>query len=381
MSLRDKFRTVGSILVTVAIVGLVVGSLTGIPVGIAFVETGSMEPTLEPGDGFVPVPAPLVGDVDRGDVVTFRSAVDSDQLTTHRVVEETDNGFITAGDANAFTDQQAGDRVVSRDRIVAVALQLNGRVVVVPNVESVVDGLQSVILGVGGLVGFEADPGRIAAALLAAMGAVLILDELFATRGERNRPERPGNRDDGFHSRHLLVGGIGLVVLVATLSMVLASGTATFAYDSVQPGEASQGGVVAGTTTQTQIRVSNSGFVPAVAFLEVPGESNAMRNGPVVIGPRANETVNVTVSAPVAPGRYEQTVVQHRYLGVLPTSVVRTFHEIHPWVAIAVVDGLLAIALGVIGRLLLGRGRVRFHGRNGVPADVSGRRIFRRLYR
>ncbi len=55
------------------------------------------------------------------------------ELTTHRVVGETEQGYITRGDANPFTDQDGAEPPVTESQIVAVAWQPSGQVVTIPN--------------------------------------------------------------------------------------------------------------------------------------------------------------------------------------------------------------------------------------------------------
>jgi signal peptidase len=63
------------------------------------VHTGSMAPALEPGD-VVLDGAPATPE--RGDVISFR--IPGDGVVTHRVVEVTDRGIRTKGDANRTPD-------------------------------------------------------------------------------------------------------------------------------------------------------------------------------------------------------------------------------------------------------------------------------------
>jgi len=120
--------------VVLAVLALIAGQLLGQPVLFSFVETGSMQPTLDPGDGFIAIPTALAGDVGIGDVVTFDAQeIEGGGLTTHRVVEETERGYVTRGDNNPFTDQDAGEPVVQDADIVAVALSVGGSVVVIPH--------------------------------------------------------------------------------------------------------------------------------------------------------------------------------------------------------------------------------------------------------
>ncbi|MFB6146366.1 MAG: signal peptidase I, partial [Halobacteriaceae archaeon] len=89
----------------VLILVLIFTQLIGQP-AIVFVESGSMEPTLEVNDGFLAVPSIFVSDIEKGDVIVYEAQeIGGGGLTTHRVVGETERGYITKGDANPFTDQ------------------------------------------------------------------------------------------------------------------------------------------------------------------------------------------------------------------------------------------------------------------------------------
>jgi signal peptidase len=70
MSLRSVAYTVlvGLLVLVAVLVGA--GSVLGQPILLSYVETGSMEPTLEPGDGFAAistaVTSPVEGEMIRG---------------------------------------------------------------------------------------------------------------------------------------------------------------------------------------------------------------------------------------------------------------------------------------------------------------------------
>jgi signal peptidase len=366
--------------VAVVVVSLLLGSLLGQPVGLGYVETGSMEPTLEPGDGFVAVPTPLAGSVGEGDVVTFRAqTLQGGGLTTHRIVGRTEEGYLTHGDANPFLDQQSGEPPVERSRIVAVALRIDGDVVVLPALGTVVTESQDLLVSVGVALGVGRNPGRLGTILFAVLGAAYLLDEGLEPPDEERPAERRPVRDSGLSAERLLALGVAVVLVVTTLSMVLPGGAVAISYDSVGPGEASQGGIVAGTSKPVPVELSNGGIVPMVAVLDTP-DGASLSDEMVVLGPRDSTTVNVTITAPTERGAYEQQVVQRRYLGILPVSIVRTLHDVHRWVAIAAIDAFLGATLLVSGRLLLGRGRIRLRSERSVPVTTSVRRVIRHLY-
>jgi signal peptidase len=340
-----------------------------------------MEPTLEPGDGFVAVPPALAGDIEPGDVVTFRAkTLQGGGLTTHRIAERTDEGYLTHGDANPFLDQQTGEPPVERSRIVAVALQVDGRVVAVPSLGTVVTGSRDVLVSVGTALGVGRNPRRLGTILFAVLGTAYLLDEALGSPADERVVDRRPVRDSGVDTDRLLVVGVTVVLVVTTLSMVLPGGIIAIPYDSVDPGEASRGGIVRGTSESVPVELSNGGIVPMVAVLETP-DGASLSEETVVLVPRGTATVNVTVTAPPETGAYEQRVVQRRYLGVLPVSVVRTLDAEHPWAAIAAIDAFLGVTLLVAGRLLLGRGRIRLRSERSVPLETTVRRAIRRLYR
>jgi len=69
MRLRRTLSVGLQIAAVLVVFSLVVGQFLGQPVLLSFVETGSMQPTLDPGDGFVAIPAPIAGGIGVGDVV------------------------------------------------------------------------------------------------------------------------------------------------------------------------------------------------------------------------------------------------------------------------------------------------------------------------
>ncbi|MFC7138101.1 S26 family signal peptidase [Halobaculum litoreum] len=88
-----------------------VGQALGQPVLVSYVETGSMAPTLAPGDGFVAVPAAVAGQVEAGDVVTFRAeSVGGGGLTTHRVVDRRGGGSSRAATRTPSPTRRAASR-------------------------------------------------------------------------------------------------------------------------------------------------------------------------------------------------------------------------------------------------------------------------------
>lgn len=116
------FRVIGPVAVLAVAVAVVLTAGTPVPVGV--VTSDSMAPTLEPGDRFLALPPGLLGGVEPGDVAVFRG---HDGWTVHRVARGTPEGFLTAGDANALTDQADGAPPVPSVAVVGVVPTVAGR--------------------------------------------------------------------------------------------------------------------------------------------------------------------------------------------------------------------------------------------------------------
>lgn len=377
MNIRFYLGSLITLFVAVLVAGVLLGNIIGVPLGIAFVETGSMAPTMEPGDGFVALPPALLGGVSEGDVVTFDAQnIEGGRLTTHRIVGETSDGYIMRGDANPFTDQQAGEPPVPRDRVVAEALQVGGHVVVIPNLGDGVELIRGVFAAIGARFGLSVN--QVVAFVLVALVAAYLLDGSGAAG--KKRTERSTRRADGFSGLLFVGGAVALVLFTATLSMTAASGAMAVPYDSVDPGGTQRGGVPAGTTANASIELRNGGLVPMTAVLSTDDTNAALAQRRVTLGPQETRTVNLSVTAPPSTGRYEVTVERRQYLAVLPGWALTELSAVSHWLAVLAVDLVLGLTVGLLGAKLVGLRRVRIHSTREVPFETGAVRWFRSLY-
>lgn len=119
------------------------------PVGISYVTSESMAPTIETNDGYVVVPA---GDTDAGDIITFYSA-ERDSYVTHRAVTVTDDGIVTKGDGNPSTDQAAGYPLVAQTAVTGKVLRVDGAPVLLPQLGAALGLVETYWYLAAGLVG------------------------------------------------------------------------------------------------------------------------------------------------------------------------------------------------------------------------------------
>ena len=366
-------RTLAGRALTAALVlfvaSLLLGQVLGTPVLLSFVETGSMSPTLEPGDGFVAVPAGLAGPIEPGDVVTFDAErLHDGGLVTHRVVAETDDGYVTRGDANPFTDQSssANEPPVQREQILAVAWQAGGDVVVVPKlgllvigVRDLLSGLQTrlaVLFGTRALLGTQGLAYLLFAFGVLAYGASLLVADRDEERGLHRRI-----RETGMTDRTVVVLTLTAVLVVTlTASMALPAGTQQFAFVSSDTDAPGAGVIHRGGSERSTYRVPSNGLVPVVVFLEPTSDGIDVEPRELYVSSGRTVNATVTLHAPPQTGYYRRYLVEHRYLAVLPRPTIESLYRVHPWAPILAIDALLGVAFfgTAVGLVGLGRDRI-----------------------
>lgn len=381
-----EWGTQGAVLVLLG--ALIAGQLLGQPVLLGFVETGSMEPTIETGDGFVAVPSELTGEPAVGDVVVFDAKeIEGGELTTHRIIDETDQGYVTRGDANPFTDQDSGEPPVQDGQVVATVLQINGNVITIPELGTVImttgDALERGQRWLATTFGLRSALGTSGLAYVL-LGVSIGLYALETVRERREVSfESSLGRDDGgdepIASPRLLAGGFALLVVVAAgAAMVAPAGTQSYdvvsaEFESEQPLVIEQG-----TTAEVPYPVNNGGFVPVVSYVEPGSDGVAVDSGPTTVGPREERTVSVLVTAPDETGYYPRYVTEYRYVHVLPVPVIDALYEIHPWVPFGAIVSLLGGGFYALGRTALGSRDPRTRREAGHSGHASRNRRPRR---
>jgi signal peptidase len=364
MGVRRSLSIAVEAALIIVVFSLVLGVVLGQPVLLSFVETGSMEPTLSPGDGFVAIPAAVAGPVEEGDVVVYEAEeTQGGGLTTHRVVSETDRGFVTKGDANPFTDQDGDEPPVRRAQVVAVVWQPCGAVLAIPGVGAVVTGTQGVLetvqrrlaalLGTRSLLGTQG-----LAYLLLGISAVAYAVDVWRS-GDRSRRGRGRSRDPGTSARLLVAVFAGALVLSATATMVVPAGTQEFGVVSADFDSPGVRVIERGTSESTTYILGNGGMVPMITFLEPETEGVEITPQEIRLPAQSSVNATLTLSAPPETGYYRRFVSEHRYLLVLPQPVIRGLYGVHPWLPILAIDAVLGVPFYLLGLALVGTGRIR----------------------
>lgn len=372
MDLKRAMWLTAGFLIVVGVITLLLGQVLGQPILLSFVETGSMEPTLEVGDGFVAIPAAIAGDVSVGDVVVFDAErIRGGGYVTHRVVGETDRGFVTRGDANPFTDQDSNEPPVREGQIVAKALQIGGNVFAIPYLgtatlafQNSLEALQRLLASLFGTSLFLGPEGI--GFLIFGLSIVGYVVDVLVTgpRSARDR-SRSRKRNTGISMRVVLIGFAMLVMIAATAAMVVPAGTQQYGIVSAEFDSERPTVIPKGESGELTYATENAGFVPVYVYLEPDSDGVAVQPRQQYLGSHSEASATVTLYAPPETGYYREFVTQHRYLAVLPGSVIHGLHELHPWAAIGAINAFLGGGMYALGRILIGnRGRVRLRRRS-----------------
>jgi len=387
MSPKRLLSLTAQAVIVVAVLSLIVGQLLGQPVLLSFVETGSMQPTLDPGDGFVAVPAALAGDVGVGDVVTFDAQeIEGGGLTTHRVVEETERGYVTRGDNNPFTDQDGGEPVVQDADVVAVALSVGGSVVVIPHLGTVAMAVQSSFTSVQtwlavtfGVRSFQGTQGL--AYILFGLSTVAYAVDWYLARNSRETRERDRSRDDGT-SVFAIVAVLALVLMAtATAAMIVPAGTQEYGVVSAEFESENPTVIERGTSQELEYVVPNAGLVPVYAYVTPASPGVEVAPQRLRVGSRGEASTTVTLTAPPETGYYRLFVAEHRYLAVLPPGVIDELYGVHPWAPLVAINGLLGGGIVGLGFVFLRGEPARIRSRESREKPPLYRRLLRQFYR
>lgn len=378
MGAREILGGVAAFLLVLAVLALVLGQLLGQPVLFGFVTSGSMAPTLDQGDGFIAVPTTIAGEPEVGDVVVFEAeTIQGGGLTTHRIVGETEQGFVTAGDANPFTDQDAGEPYVQRRDIEAHVLQVNGEVVAIPHLGTAVLTMRSVVTAPFGFLGEER-----AGMVLVFVGMALFVLAGLSGGATRRRTKRSRNRENVVAIWSVVFFAAAVLVVGATAAMVVPAGHVQIEMIATEdpPGDDPQV-VEPGGVARANYSIHNSGVIPTLVVTDPEDEGVRVDPAQTTLGFRDSQQMTVYMDAPETPGEYTRGVQESRYLVLLPVSVLLFLHAIHPLLALLAVDVVVALFVVTVAVGIFGTHDLRLRPGADVPLRIRIERRLRRYWR
>lgn len=116
-------------IVIIALLLLTVGFVIS-PYSLATVDSDSMEPEIKSVSDIIIIDTSNQNP-EVGQVITYHSS-NIDRPVTHRVVDTTENGYITKGDNNILTDQETGEPPVRNSNIQGTVVEFSSEVLIIP---------------------------------------------------------------------------------------------------------------------------------------------------------------------------------------------------------------------------------------------------------
>lgn len=343
-TVRTTLAIVGSVLVAI----LVAAAWTGRPV-VSYARSGSMEPTIGTLDAFLIEPWPPSLAI--GDIIVFQS-VSRGEPAVHRIVGGDARGWYTQGDANPNNDQNTGEPVVTRDRIL-------GRVVVdrqgdpllarglgVPLVQLNVEYVK-LAEKVGGEQKLKLGAIALAAALLVVGGArtqsIPAAPRALPPRRARSALRRFFPR--GVLGRHLATFLALLAVASGALGALNADQPVDVQMIVVEDPAAADGrrAAPAGGQIERAVEVGSLGPVPTHVILEPEDDRLAPTTGLIKVAPLTREGVGVRQRAGDSTGLQNDVLHVWRYPAFLPASWTLALHQALPGSPYLVFGAALAL--------------------------------------
>ena len=289
-------KHIGILLVVVLAVILMVGG--ALPMQILYASSGSMEPVISEGDLYVVIES---SDVKQNDIIAFESQR-FDEYVTHRVVDVTDEGYVTKGDANPSTDQAAEHPPVTDRMLIGEVVEVGGAPVTVPGIGPVISILQDFRL-----------------VLILGLMAFLVVPELWNPRGDRARPTRRIVR-----ARDVLHPVIVVAVVACILLIFWGASAHDVTYVATTGSATAPHTVPVGESTVETLELDT--FVPPLTTTIVDAKGVEILDRTV-----RGSVVELTVRVPAKPepGPIHSSVSVNAYPSTLPTEWLKSLDEIH----------------------------------------------------
>jgi len=330
---------------TFLLVAGVAGSLTGKPLLLTAVRSGSMYPTLTRGDLVFLRPVGENTPLQVGDVLVFKLEAGSLRnagWVIHRAVDgDPEQGFITQGDNNDEPDQaRDANPPVTRESIAAKAITIGDKPLHIP------------LLGYLPLWAEKA----VEQPYVLPGAALLILILAFAGHmaGQKGGARRRrGRRRGGSEPLLYLVGSLSLFVLLAAAGLMMSQQYA-FQYSVSQEGRAAVMGsnigqlLVGDEVTRKLGTVENKrGRLPLVLAVSKNDDQVSLNVERATLAPGDQVEMNMTIKA-AREGQYKTHIWVGLFYPILPPGIIQTLAAVSFWLALAVVSFIPALPVLLI---------------------------------
>ncbi|MEH7387276.1 signal peptidase I [Bacillus sp. JJ1521] len=331
-------KVINVLLVSVVLCTLLaaVGSaITKEPVLLTVIRSNSMYPVWERGDMVIVENLNIEDNISEGDIVFFKAEKGSlapKGWIAHRVIGgNTEEGFITKGDANKFSDQEADDTgPIEREWIAARAVEIGDNPIVIDKI-----GFLSLWMEK-----YQGNP-------LLLPGFALILGIIIAVGELKPGPKRK-KKGKGMELQLIyFIGGLSISIIVGG-TMISSGHTLNQVYEVSEQSQGVMTGSDVGilkvgdSVSRPLSEIKNEGIFPLIGVITTNDKQIKLSHKKVTLSKGQQINTNYTVNAKKT-GKYKSTIKVGLFYPLLPSSLIYFLAQKSYWLAvvgISIIPGL-----------------------------------------
>lgn len=277
----------------------------------------SMEPTVSSSDLIF---VTSLGSPDVGDTVLFHTP-EHELPAFHRVVETTEEGFITQGDANPVSDQDAGYPVITEENIIGTTITVGGHPLIVPYLGAILSNTPLIV------------------SLWIALAVISILEV------KTMDTDRRSTRAPSFGGRTALT--VSAIFIIVFLPLAIMALPATVPVTTATTETVTEPGV---QPIDDRIEVYTPTGVIVHHYVDT-GESFVVTG----ISERGSNIIEMDIAIDSTDNQVmrEGTLTVYTYPKTLPTQIITGLAVIHPGLAAISTSAVLSGAVYLIGLLFI----------------------------
>lgn len=299
------------------------------PVLLTVIRSNSMYPVWERGDMVIIENLKDKDTIHNGNIVFFKtekgSLADKGWIA-HRVVNgNSDNGFITKGDANENTDQGDGSGRIEREWISGRAFTIGETPIVIPKIGYLSLWAEK----------YQGNPYTLPV-IAVTLAMIIAIGELKS--GQKRRKTNKGMELQLIY----IVGGITISVIIGA-TMLASSQKANVVYEVSNQSKGVLMGSAVGIlkmgdeVTRPLSELSNGGFFKLIGAVTSDDKQIKLSHTKLSLLPGQEIETTFTVNAE-KPGKYESSIQVGLFYPFLPSSIVYFLAQKSYWLALAVVS-------------------------------------------
>ncbi len=305
------------------------------PFSLGYVSSGSMEPTIRTNDGYILVKS---SNYQLGDIITFKPQVLDEAFVTHRIIEKVDNGFITQGDHNNSTDQEAGEPLIQAESIRGRVLTVKGRPLTIPKLGLISNQLNAIIKGINILT---------LIAIFLAIYALGHIMEMFSGKGRRGKRRRSRLIDIAPYFDPVFISLCLVLFINVVLVGISVKGWSPLETSYTVVTTEGIGSPLPGERFTEEMKLENMTPLPFIIKFDNKVNIEAYPEK-LKLPSKQAVAYTLTLEAPGEIGYYTESINKYTYLDLLPDSWFDTLYSMNKVLPLIVI-----FAPGIILNLIL----------------------------